>query len=79
MESFESILQVKNVGWCLGPSVLVLRVLKVGASDRPPADLDGFAPFQVRSWSSGGRAGRSLKAGMKTVTWGPNEVSNAKF
>ena len=79
MESFEPILQGKNAAWCLGPSVLVLRVLKVGASDRPPADLDGFAPFQVRSWPSGGQVGRSYEVGMKTVTWGANEVSNAKF
>ena len=79
MKSFDPILQEKDVGWSLGPSVLVLRVHKVGASDRPPADFDGFAPFQVRSWPSGGQVGRNYEAGMKTVTWGPNEVSNAKF
>ena len=42
MERFEPILQGKNAGWCLGPSVLVLRVLKVGASDRPPTDFGRF-------------------------------------
>ena len=36
--NFEPILQGKNVGWCPGPLVLVLQVLKVGGSDRPPAD-----------------------------------------
>ena len=34
MESFDSILQGKNVGWCHGPSVLALRLSEVGGSDQ---------------------------------------------